>query len=134
MYLENITMVCAWRAFAESVCVDVCRLYKKSSCVRRLHKNLDCVRHSYGNTVHDRHFSANIVHNREKCAVFTGKCVHYRHYCDIDVHDQTFLTGKRMASKKTKSVEKVSITCEKGSGKEVESMYINSGKVNYKKA
>ena len=60
--------------------------------------------------------------------------VHNRGFYAIDVHYWTFLTGKRMASKKTKSVEKVSITCEKGSGKEVENMYINSGKVNYKKA
>jgi len=134
MYLENITMVCAWRAFAESVCVDVCRLHKKSSCVRRLHKNLDCVRHSYGNIVHNRHFSADIVHNREKCAVLTGKYVHNCHYCVIDVHNRTFLTRKEDILKKTKPVEKLSITRGKGCRNAVESVSTNSGKVNYKKA
>ena len=60
--------------------------------------------------------------------------VHNRGFYAIDVHYWTFCDRKEESIRKRESVEKVSITCEKGSGKEVENMYINSGKVNYKKA
>jgi len=43
------------------------------------------------------------------------------------------VTGKRK-TRKNKSVEKLSITRGKGCRKAVESVSINSGKVNYKKA
>ncbi len=95
MYLENITMICAWRALA-------------------------------GNA-----FSAQKV---RLCTIFPMISVHNRGFYAIDVHYWTFCDRKEESIRKRESVENVSITCEKGGGKEVESMYINSGKVNYKKA